>query len=377
MKRYISTLCIMLASVLMFTSCLKDENKDTTEYYNDTAITSFKLASVNCYVHTTSSTGADSVYKKTLSDPVVFTIDQIKRSIYNPDSLPVGCDLTRVLATISSAKAGTVIINYPNKNSEDSLLYYSSTDSINFEALKDLRVYNQAGSAYCAYQVTINVHKAETGKILWEQKSASDLPADTEKDMWKQQVAKTGMKFIGYGSAEGYAFANDGMLMTSKDKGETWTADKLDEDAAWLPTENFAFASWSFAANDSTDYQLLIGTSNKNEKACVVWRKIAEYAKGSLPSQWVLIPLENHNQFYLPKMEHLSLVHFNGQVLAIGNNQKIYVSNDQGITWKPSTKYTLPEQLGTNNISATTDNNGYLWIVGKDTNEVWRGLIIE
>jgi hypothetical protein len=76
-------------------------------------------------------------------------------------------------------------------------------------------------------------------------------------------------------------------------------------------------------------------------------------------------------------MEHLSLVHFNGQVLAIGNNQKIYVSNDQGITWKPSTKYTLPEQLGTNNISATTDNNGYLWIVGKDTNEVWRGLIIE
>jgi hypothetical protein len=33
--------------------------------------------------------------------------------------------------------------------------------------------------------------------------------------------------------------------------------------------------------------------------------------------------------------------------------------------------------LGTNNLTAITDDNGYLWLVGKDTGEVWRGLIIE
>ena len=377
MKKYISTLCMMLASVLMFTSCLKDEKEDTTEYYNDTAITTFKLASVNCYVHTTSSTGADSVYKKTLSDPVVFTIDQTKRTIYNTDSLPSGCDLNHVLATISSAKGGTVILNYPNKNSQDSLLYYNSNDSINFELLKDLRVYAQDGSAYRAYQVTLNRHKVETGKMLWEQKTTADLPTDVQKQMWEQQVAKTGMKYIGYGSTEGYAFANDGLLMVSKDKGETWVADKLDEDAAWLPTDNFAFASWSFAANDSTDYQMLVGTNEKSSKACVIWRKISEYAKSSLPSQWVMIPVESHNSYYLPKMEDLNLVYFNGQVLAIGNDNKIYVSIDQGITWKVSSKYILPEKLGTSSLIATTDNDGFLWLVGKDTGEVWRGLIIE
>ena len=53
------------------------------------------------------------------------------------------------------------------------------------------------------------------------------------------------------------------------------------------------------------------------------------------------------------------------------------MSRDQGITWKTSSKYTLPDELGTNNLSATTDDDGYLWLVGIDTGEVWRGMIIE
>jgi hypothetical protein len=165
--------------------------------------------------------------------------------------------------------------------------------------------------------------------------------------------------------------------MVSRDNGETWTADSLDEDAAWLPTEHIAFTSWPFAANDSTDYQLLVGANNNNSTACVVWRKIAEYSKHSMPSKWVLIPTADQGKYYLPKMENLSLVWFNGVVLAIGTDKKIYVSRDQGITWKTSSKYTLPNELGTNNLSATTDSNGYLWLVGKDTGEVWRGMIIE
>ena len=377
MKRYISTLCTILACAILVTSCLKDDDSSNTQYYNETAIVTFKLATVNRYVHTTSSTGADSVYKVTLSDPVVFTIDQTQRKIYNTDSLNSDVDLNHVLATVSSKNSGTVVINYPDAEGNDSLLYYNSTDSIDFEKLRDLRVYAQDGSSYRSYQVTINVHKAKTGVLLWEQKSAADLPIDTKKALWEQAAETAGMSLIGYGSAEGYAFANDGMLMVSKDNGETWTADSLDEDAAWLPTSNYAFTSWPFAANDSTDYQLLVGSNDNQSEGCVVWRKIAEYSKRSLPSKWVLIPIENHNHYYLPKMENLNLVYFSGKVLAIGNNKKIYVSRDQGITWKTDSKYTLPDELGTSNVTATTDKDGYLWLVGKDTGEVWRGLIIE
>jgi hypothetical protein len=91
----------------------------------------------------------------------------------------------------------------------------------------------------------------------------------------------------------------------------------------------------------------------------------------------VLIPIEEYSGYYLPKMENLNLVRFNNVVLAIGNDKNIYVSRDQGITWKTTTTYTLPETLGTNNLTAITDDNGYLWLVGKETGEVWRGLMIE
>ena len=263
MKRYISTLCTMLVCVLLVTSCLKDEDTNT-QYYNDTAIASFKLATVNRYLHTTSSTGTDSVYKVTLSDPVVFTIDQQQCKIYNTDSLPSDVDLNHILATITSKYSGTVVINYPATDGLDSLLYYSSSDSIDFEKLKDLRVYAQDGSGYRSYEVKVNVHKAQTNKMIWEQKTAADLPTDSKKAMWEQIAATAGMKqFIGYGTVESYAYSNDGKLMVTRDNGETWAADELDEDASWLPTENIAFVSWPYTTNDSTDYQLLAGSSNK------------------------------------------------------------------------------------------------------------------
>jgi hypothetical protein len=144
-----------------------------------------------------------------------------------------------------------------------------------------------------------------------------------------------------------------------------------------LPSNNVAFAAWPFAANDSTDYQLMIGTSDLYGKACVVWRKISEHAYRSLPSFWVFLPVESYNNYYLPKMDNLNLVYYNGMPLAIGNDGNIYVSRDQGITWKTTSEYTLPSNIGTYNLTALADDEGYLWLVGKDTGEVWRGKIIE
>ena len=121
----------------------------------------------------------------------------------------------------------------------------------------------------------------------------------------------------------------------------------------------------------------MIGTSDKNDKACVVWRKIAEFAENSLESKWVLVPFESNNPYYLPKMDNLNLVHFNDVLLAIGNNGKIYQSQDWGLTWKTTTKYTLPTNIGTYNLKAVVDENDYLWLEGLDTGEVWRGIMIE
>lgn len=364
----------MLASVLTFASCL-GSNNDSTDYYNNTSITEFYLATVNRYVHTTSKSGGDSVYVKKLTNPVVFTIDQYQRKIYNTDSLPVDCDLKHVMAQITTKNYGSVVIKSLNS---DSLTVFNSNDSIDFSKPREIRVYAQDLSDYRAYEVTVNIHQVESDKMLWESMTLSDIPSDAKDILWKKTLDNPDLKaFIGSGRASAYAFSNDNRLMISKDNGGTWAPDDIDSDSSLLPTENFAFVSWPFSANDSTDYQLMVGTSEQDDVACVVWRKLDEFALRSLPSRWIYMPVESYNKYYLPKMESLNLLYFGGSVLAIGNNGKIYESRDLGITWKTTTKYTLPDGIGTYELLAATDSDKHIWLVGKDTGEIWRGTLIE
>ena len=374
MKRYLYTLCFMLASMVLYTSCLKSDSDNNTEYYHNTAIMTFSLSTVNRYVHTTSKSGKDSVYKKALSNPAVFTIDHYQRKIYNTDSLPSDCDLSHILATITAHNNGRIFIK---SLVGDTLKVYSNTDSIDFSKPREIRVYANDNTNYRAYEVTISKHQAQAGSLVWEQMSPSDLPSDAIKKLWEAKVETAGLsKFIGAGRAEAYAFSKEGDLMVSFDEGDSWVADILDTDRAFLPTENFAFVSYPFAANDSTDYQLLVGTKD-NLDHCVVWRKICEFSDFRLLSKWSYLPVEDLNLYKLPYMESLNLVYFNWEVLAIGDDGKIYISRDQGITWKTNSAYKLPSLITTNHLLAMTDDDGYLWLVGKDTGEVWRGIIID
>ena len=377
MKRYIYTLCLLVLGTTLITSCLSSDDDNETTTYKDTAITAFSLSTVNQTIHTTTSAGKDSTYTKTVSSLPVFTIDHYQGKIYNTDSLPSGCDLSHILASISSKNNGVIIVNYPTATGADSLLYYSSTDSIDFSKPREIRVYAYNGDGYRSYTVTVNMHQAEAGKLLWEKKQASDYPTDSKKSQWENLAAQAGMKqFIGYGTKEAYALSNEGLLMVSKDEGASWEQDLLDEDAAWLPTANIAFVSYPFKYNIDTDYQLLVGTTDNSSKA-TVWRKIAEYGERSEVGQWAFIPFEPNNSYYLPKMEHISLAYFHDNILAIGNDGNIYVSTDQGITWKTKKGYTLPDGFSYSNASMTTDDEGSLWLIDNDSQEVWRGYMIE
>lgn len=429
MKRYIFALCIVLSGVFLYTSCLGSDNNSEVTVYDDMAITGFSLATVNRYVHTTSKKGTDSIYKKALTSAALptFTIEQYpdaqnQYKIYNTDSLPQDCDLKHVLATIStSTYSGSIAIKSANS---DTLYNYASTDSLDFSTIREIRVYNNTLQKFRAYQVSVNQHQVDTDRILWEQVTMEDLyrmpgidcpfcggfiPTSLQQILYSNclfcptcgakieikdhseyehlldgldgwlgdKVYDAGLgRFIGTGTKEAYAFSQDGQLMVSTDGGETWTPDNIDDDPALLPTDNIAFVSVPFVANDSTDYQLMVGTTPNYPKGCVVWRKIAEYASGSAPSKWVLLPVENYNTYALPWLEHINLLSYNGLILAIGNDGKIYQSRDQGLTWKVTSTYTLPEGLVSNDLSTWTDGE-YIWIMGNDTGEAWRGIKIE
>lgn len=379
MKRYIFALCIVLSGLFLYTSCLGSGNESEVVVYDDMAITGFSLSSVNRYIHTTSKKGTDSIYKKTLASAALptFTIEQYpdaqnQYKIYNTDSLPKDCDLKHVLATIStSTYSGSIAIKSANS---DTLYNYSSTDSLDFSTIREIRVYNNTLQKYRAYQVSVNKHQVDTDRILWEQMTTDDIPRG---GYYGLMVSEAGLKtFIGYGTKEAYALSQDGQLMVSTDGGDTWAPDNIDDDPAMLPTDNIAFVSVPFAANDSTDYQLMVGTTPNYPKGCVVWRKVAEYAANSAPSKWVLLPIENYNTYTLPWLEHINLLSYNGLILAIGNDGKIYQSRDLGLTWKVTSSYTLPEGLTSNDLSVWTYGE-YIWLVGNDTAEAWRGIKIE
>jgi len=378
MKRYIFVICITLSSVLLYTSCLGSDNNYEVTTYDDMAITGFSLSAVNRYIHTTSKSGNDSVYKATLKTMPTFTIDQNQYKIYNTDSVPKDCDLKHVLANISSSTYSGNI--YIKSVASDTLYLYSNTDSIDFSQPRELRVYNNTLEKFRTYEVTINQHQVETGTILWEKMPAESYPVDTEKEKWEQIVAANAdlKSFIGAGTKEAYAFSQDGRIMVTTDEGATWMADNIDDDLSLLPKEDIAFVSCPFNPNEETDYQLLAGIIEEGEVISVVWRKIAEYGEGSQASKWVYLPYEEYNRFYLPATPNLNLVYFHGYVLAIGTDTIRY-SQDGGITWHTSDQFALPhgsEDLYFN-TEAVTDSEGALWFKINESNEVWRGVLVE
>ena len=374
MNKHISALFALIVGALMMTSCLKSDDKSEIIYNQDTAITDFSLTTVNRYIHTTSKSGKDSVYKRVVSSPVLFDIDHYNQTISNSDSLFTDCDLKHVLISVTTKNGGTAVIK---SLTSDSLKIIISTDSLDFTQPREIRVYAQDNNSYRAYKVTMNKHQVATEKILWEKMPSDSYPEDdTQDEKWDQIVDNAGLaQFIGAGTKEAYAYDMDGRLMVSKDEGATWNPDILDDSTTLLPRESLAFVSYPFEANEDTDYQLIAGVIEEGDIISVVWRKVAEYAENSQPGKWCFVPVEVFNRYYLPATNNLSLVWFHHKVLAISNSW-ILVSIDGGITWKEYDKLQLPNDF-LMAVKACTDGEGALWLKELNTDNVWRGILVE
>ena len=373
MNKHFSALLALIMGALLMTSCLTSDDGSEIIYNNDTAITAFSLTTVNRYIHTTSKSGKDSVYKRVITNPATFNIDQYEKRIFNTDSIYADCDLKHVLITITTKNSGVVAIK---DIGSDTLRTYNSTDSIDLSQTREFRVYAQNGSVYRSYQVTVNKHQSATDKIMWEEMPADSYPVDTKKAQWEQIVADAGLaRFIGAGTKEAYAYDEDGQLMVTTDEGATWNPDSLDESSLLLPKENIAFVSYPYAANEKTDYQILAGCLEEGEITSCLWRKIAEYGEDSEPGKWAFMSTEIFNRYYLPATNDLNLVWFHGQVLAICSSW-IRSSIDGGITWKISSGLQLPAD-DLIEVEVRTDDEGALWLKDKNSDKVWRGTMVE
>jgi len=375
MNKHIRVFFALVAGSCLLASCLNSDDDSSLTYSNDTAITEFSLLTVNRYIHTVSKSGGDSVYKKSLSVPVSFHIDQYQRKIYNTDSLANDCDLSHVLISVSSRNSGTVLLK---SVVGDTVKTFTTTDSLDFSQPRTLVVYSPDGTSYRTYDVTMNKHQATVGQLVWTKADAADFPTDANTAKWEQAVADAGLKsFVGAGTKHAYAFSHDGQLMVYSEKNPVWTPDSLDEDSSLLPTLMSDFVSWNFEATDSTDCQLLVGVSKADSRHCVVWRKLAEYASNSEAAKWTYIPIEVFNRYGLPVADYVSIVLLQGKVLAFSSDGNIYISRDQGITWKTYSAFKYPAEAYSAVVDAQVDEAGFVYIRNKENGEVWRGYYIE
>lgn len=334
MRSIFRTFCGLLAAGLLLTSCLKSEDDDVVTY-DDMSIMTFTLGTLNRYLHTTSSTGKDSVYKTTYAASAHrMNIDQINHRISNVDSLPVGTDLAHVICNVTSKNSGIIVVK---SMISDSLMYFNSgTDSIDFTSPRVFRVFATDGSGSRDYTVSLSVRRQESGILVWTKMDEGDETPVTTDNEWTRQ-----------------------------------DTDVFDTDTNLLPTTNISYTAWKLA--NGMNYELLVGDNDLISKSAVVWRRLTD---GDLPSKWVYMPLDSENKYYLPKGTRYWLVPFEGSsVLAIDADGTIRQSRDQGITWKTDSRLTCPVEKV---AAAAADGQGGVWLIdGSETGTVWHGKLTE
>ena len=217
MKRIFLPFAILVSTIIVCTSCLGSDDDDYT-YYDDTAITSFSLGTLNRYVHTTSSTGNDSIYKTTVKGSnYKFMIDHEKREIYNPDSLPLGTDAQHVICAVTAKNSGVVTIK---SMTSDSLRYYSESDSVDFSKPREFVVYSNSGNARRSYTIHVNVHQEDGDAFNWT-KTGDNAPF-ADLTVMKGFALEDGIYLFGLNGEETVMYKNNGSGWTAAN--ETWEA---------------------------------------------------------------------------------------------------------------------------------------------------------
>ena len=424
MKKFFSLLIAAVAAMSL-TSCLTDTDDEVT-YYDDTAITAFSLGTINRYLHTTASDGSDSIYvKKITGSNYTCYIDQVNSLIYNPDSLPKGCDPAHVICTITTKNGGVVTLYKKNMWGQDSLAYYSSTDSIDFSNPVTMMVYSNSGKACKEYKVTLNVHQQTGNEFAWGYSTANGADmlgarrfAQLGETMWLfcQGNAQT----VGYRLSDGqwqqattindadayksmttlnghlYTLVDGNVCSTTNGTdwstlatpdgikqllgcsgarlyaltdngiayttdGQTWTDDVLDSSNDCLPTTDLNLVALASKVNDNTNNLTLIG--NRNGKT-VVWTKVEENGKGA-DNAWTLLPDDSYNHRTLPALSGLQVVAYDDALLAMGGDSAtFYTSQDHGLTWAATSIYALPIDTTT---TATAAANAALFCNTENT----------
>ncbi len=191
-----------------FVSCLDNDGTDY-DITSDAIISSFSLGTIKTEVPGMTSGGKDTTYVHTVNGSLYpFTIDQLYNEIYNKDSLPVGTDVSKVVALITTSYAYALTYQ---KNGADTI--WTSADSIDFREPVLFKAYALNG-AFRQYRITVNVHRIDPDSLYWSRVDGNiDLPPAARQ----KAVYCNGMMHV-------FVVADNGELkVTSSSDGRFWS----------------------------------------------------------------------------------------------------------------------------------------------------------
>ncbi|MBR1468799.1 MAG: hypothetical protein IJ605_01600 [Prevotella sp.] len=353
-------LCGLL--VFALSSCLSSDDPETTVAYQDTGLTSFSVGALKQTLQTKGSAGQDSTYTKTVAGSTyAFTIDQQQGLVYNVDSLPVNTDVSRVACTATTKNLGSIVINRRTHDGlRDSLVVYSSADSLDFTNPVEFRVYNQAGTAFRKYMVELRVHRQTADEFHWTQQSLTDEQFADLLALRQQPQNVAGV------------IGDDG----------------LDAPTEWLPTSDLNVGILPTKTNDDLYLKILVGNRDAEaypaDSTAMVWCKIAEL--GVEGGGWFFFTPTSSNRNQLPRMKDLQMVVYDGLLVAIGGSgigactsapyAKFYESKDNGLTWHSSANISFPEGFASDGKWAmVVDADKHLWLIDENSRQAWRGYL--
>ena len=182
-----------------------------------------------------------------------------------------------------------------------------------------------------------------------------------------------------------YAIDTNNHFMESTD-ALVW--DTNGEVPANFPKNQLSYTAYPLVTNKFIDRMVLMGENPiATDTTSTVWTRL------TTEDSWADYPTAAYDSFYCPKLANIAMIHYNDQLYAFGGPGKsfgkdipafsrFYGSTDQGITWKPVSRYVFfPTEFtdlynhADGNYSYVVDKNNFLWIIWSRSGEVWRGRI--
>ena len=367
-----------------------------------------------------------------------FTIDQVKREIYNIDSLPVGSDTIidsilidtfYVTGYVTSGNITDTILNINN--------YQNLTGAATVEGLK-FKIYAADGLTTRDYTLRINIHQQEPDSLQWtnmtdriagfpsasianrqkavtldnnllvyvlegtsltayrtstktfnswEQISVQGLPA---LDRIPAFVKNSNETVSPQADAEDvlYASTGDGNVYRSTD-GISWNlVEALSGNVETLISsfqgQLIGILAEEFPTENiySTEFQ----TANMLDEIMIVGKttgeKIIPWAYDG--HNWAQMdPGTSYDSYCLTANigYYPSIIYYGGQFYITGERLQNFYKSDAGLAWyKTESMFLLPKDVELRgNYSLAVDNDNFIWLViGQSSgtpNEVWRGRL--